>query len=701
MKILAKMMGHGNYFMEWKEQFVSQERGNRVVHYFLKDSAGESILAVVGTERSVRHMFYVVADEFLRAHGKESSVHAGFKWRSRREVVDWLTSMLSKQHSSGDHSEPCKFDAIQTLGSLQFSQSGVVIPQSDIPDDKVRPSRNSKGLASDIVWSGAAWTCGKRLKHYPSFSRNGTSIMVQSFVYVMAKGENHYLAYLEDMYEDKRCQKKVKVRWFHHSQEVKGVITLRNSHPKEVFITPYVQAISVECVDGSATVLNREHYEKCVNAFPHDSLSKVHLCYRQFKSNRLKPFDLSKLRGYFDQPVFSCLSLNGLSKSEHMFDNLTGEDDEDLDPKNNVRPKVKRIRNAKGCGTFEFENAKVRKSGSRRHMLTHKSCQKHGYSFLGSRFLSHKHVLNDNDPMYEVNEKIELLCQDSGIRGCWFRCTVLHASPKQIRVQYDDLQDEDGYGNLEEWVPAYKVALPDKLGMRHPHRLITRPAPQEQIELTLDLGVAVDAWWSDGWWEGVVAGVDDSGKDDVDVYFPGESLFLNIHRTNLRISRDWFEGRWINVEAKPSILSTIPDTNRTDDKQSKSVAHVKSNSLAMPCIDANAGTDFSQIKEETLEETAIASLEKLREANDEQQKQVSSEEDEQSEDDMADTKNTTHNMKNNNGESDDNTSSGSEDDNGDNSNGVKSEMDSMEASEQNCREEEAEDMDMDMEGVDE
>lgn len=104
MLFLAKMMGHGNYFVEWKEQFVSQERGNRVVHYFLKDSAGESILAVVGTERSVRHMFYVVADEFLQAHGKENSVHSGFKWRSRREVVDWLTSMLSKQHSPGDHS---------------------------------------------------------------------------------------------------------------------------------------------------------------------------------------------------------------------------------------------------------------------------------------------------------------------------------------------------------------------------------------------------------------------------------------------------------------------------------------------------------------------------------------------------------------------------------------------------------------------
>ena len=55
-------------FVEWKEQFVSQERGNRVVHYYLKDSAGESVLAVVGTERSVRHMCYVVEGFSLLAN---------------------------------------------------------------------------------------------------------------------------------------------------------------------------------------------------------------------------------------------------------------------------------------------------------------------------------------------------------------------------------------------------------------------------------------------------------------------------------------------------------------------------------------------------------------------------------------------------------------------------------------------------------
>lgn len=115
------MTGNSHCFVEWKEEFVSQERGNRVVHYFLKDSSGESVLAVVGTERSVRHMFYVVAEEFLQVYGKESSIHAGYKWRSRREVVDWLTSMLSKQQVHGDRSGMCCLFWIFGFPTLSYS----------------------------------------------------------------------------------------------------------------------------------------------------------------------------------------------------------------------------------------------------------------------------------------------------------------------------------------------------------------------------------------------------------------------------------------------------------------------------------------------------------------------------------------------------------------------------------------------------
>ena len=118
---MKKMSANGQCFVEWKEQFVSQERGHRVVHYFLKDSTGNFILAVVGTERSVRHMFYVVADEFLNAYGSENSVHAGFKWRSRREVVDWLTSMLSKHNLPGDGSGQFIFFFSYQVQSLMFS----------------------------------------------------------------------------------------------------------------------------------------------------------------------------------------------------------------------------------------------------------------------------------------------------------------------------------------------------------------------------------------------------------------------------------------------------------------------------------------------------------------------------------------------------------------------------------------------------
>ncbi|KAI8557499.1 hypothetical protein RHMOL_Rhmol04G0015400 [Rhododendron molle] len=518
-------MGVSDYcFVEWKEQFVSKERGNRVVHYFLKDASGESILAIVGTERSVRHMFYVVSEEFLDVHGAENSVHAGFRWRSRREVVNWLTSMLSKQHRHSNQSRSPKNDSTTRVSG----------EQTDMPDYKGRVARNFKGRTSDIAWSGVAWTCGKQLKHYPSFCRNEITIPVHSFVFVMAEEDHHYLAYLEDMYEDRKRQKKVKVRWFHRNQEVKGVISLRNPHPKEVFITPYAQAISAECVDGPAIVLTREHYEKCLADIPSPLLSRVYLCHRQYKSNRLKPFKLSKLRGYLDQPIFSSLDPDLL------------EDDE-FRQGNNVNVGVKRTRSGKGRQILAYEPSYRSLKYDRNHKRV-KFQPLHAQPF-------------------KVNEKIELLCQDSGIRGCWFRCTVLQVSRGQMKVQYHDLKDEDGCDCLEEWVPAFRPAMPDKLGIRCPGRPTIRPAVlHDQIDPSFEVGAFVDAWWSDGWWEGIVTGIGNSGDESLLVFIPGENLLLNISRKSLRVSRDWIGDQWVDIEAKHDILAAISAVMSLDAK---------------------------------------------------------------------------------------------------------------------------------------
>ena len=273
---------------------------------------------------------------------------------------------------------------------------------------------------------------------------------VQSFVFVMAKGGNHYLAYLEDMYEDKRGQKKVKVRWFHHTKEVKGVIPVRNLHPKEVFITPYSQVISVECVDGLASVLTREHYEKCSAVFPDALLARVHVCSRQFRSNKVKQFDLSKLRGYFDQPILSCLNSSPFSESDSMNHGLNEEEEEELSPSENIKLGNKRTRTNRSSQRFVTDQSGNRISGN--YLMTcETSYKKIKYALSGKRLLSLKHGEGQHwyGSVFNVDEKIESLCQDSGIRGCWFRCTVLQVSRKQMKVQYEDVQDEDGYGNLE------------------------------------------------------------------------------------------------------------------------------------------------------------------------------------------------------------------------------------------------------------
>ncbi|KAL9235249.1 hypothetical protein vseg_010025 [Gypsophila vaccaria] len=531
-------------FLEWIEEFVSQERGSRVVHYLLKDSEGNSVLAVVGTERSLRHMVYVVADEFLTYSGTDNPIQAGFKWRSRREVVDWLTSMLAKQENS-------EYPGISTRS---FGSSAQHFSVADKMDHRMR---NFKQSHSDIVWLGASWNCGKQLKHFPAFCRNGTTISVQSFVFVMAKEENRYVAYLEDMYEDKKGQKKVKVRWFHHSQEVKGVVRLRNCHPKEVYITPYTQVISVECVDGPAIVLTREHFEKCIGSFPDGLLGKVHICFRQFRSNKIKPFDLSKLRGYLDQPLISCLdsdtflnldSGKGIKRTRDYESFLTNDNGaEGVQPKKIMRPPVFRS----------------------------------GYSGMYNRTtLPSKNVDSRrwHSQLFKVHDKIELLCQDSGIRGCWFRCTILEITRKQIKLEYSDLEDQDGCGKVEEWVPAFRLAAPDKLGMRCLERPAVRPYSPvtNALDAKFEVGDPVDAWWSDGWWEGVVTVVNNGEDSNLQVYAPGENLFLNIPKEDLRISRDWDGGKWIDVKPNRDILSVIsptsqPPTSSTFEKVEKAV----------------------------------------------------------------------------------------------------------------------------------
>ena len=66
--------------------------------------------------------------------------------------------------------------------------------------------------------------------------------------------------------------------------------------------------------------------------------------------------------------------------------------------------------------------------------------------------------------------------------------------------------------------------MPDKLGMRYAGRPTMRPARlQDETSICFEVGSPVDAWWSDGWWEGVVTGIGDESVDgSVRVYVPSK-----------------------------------------------------------------------------------------------------------------------------------------------------------------------------------
>ncbi|CAI9755193.1 unnamed protein product [Fraxinus pennsylvanica] len=286
-------MSDNKVYVGWEERVMRRESGNRLVHFYLNDAAGNSLLAVVGTERSLRHMVYSVTEDFIRVFGSTIEVHSGMKWQTKREVVDLLISIASRgdpiiAHSNSQVAQPCP---------------EVKITMSDKPP--VRPEQQSRKLS-------------------------------------------------------------------------------------------------------------------------------------------------------------------------------------------------------------------------------------------------------------KFNHNIELLSEDSGMRGCWFRCKVIKSSKKLLLVQYYDVPDADGSGKLEERVSASKVAAADILGMRFTGRPAIRPWPRENSsDLTLKVGAAVDAWQSNCWCEGIVFGFSTSADKNPHVYFPGEKRFSAVERKNLRVSRDWINNKWVDIDGKPDILSWL------------------------------------------------------------------------------------------------------------------------------------------------
>ncbi|KAH9315926.1 hypothetical protein KI387_024553, partial [Taxus chinensis] len=576
------------HFVEWDEEYVSNDRGSRVVHYYLKDSHGNARRAVVGTEKSLRHMVYVVSDEFLHlltnnksisssSSTSSSSSSGSMKWRSRREVVDWLSSLLSRPRSaasSGDHSTKNPRYSSPPMSDTDVSNDDEMVEQTKhILESKGHLKRKSR-ICKEVSWLGTPWTCRKLLTHYQSFCHNGVTISVHDFVYIMTEEKGHHIAYLEDMFEDAKARKLVRVQWFHNTIEViENLPPPAEHHERELFLTSSHQVLNVESVDRLATVLVPEHYQECLAKLPSEATSQLHMCYRQFDNDVIKPFDISLLEGYWHQKVLSSIGLQlpqDTLKYDLTSDSLDVDEEQETVPSTILRkgPRKSRSSRRRNVAPSQYcqgvvETTMAVRDIQRRLFVSEAVRDVNNYapdSKQPIKSMDEKKeasVHGQASVSFDIGDRVELLSQDSGIRGCWFRCKVVSKQLHHLKVCYEDVQNEDESDNLKEWVLASRVAVPDKLEIRIPGRLAIRPCPSEnEISSNIVIGTAVDAWWNDGWWEGVVVMIKEP-LAGVHVYFPGENETSIFKIKDLRISRDWVNNKWTLLKETPNIAATL------------------------------------------------------------------------------------------------------------------------------------------------
>ncbi|XP_076951225.1 uncharacterized protein LOC143624466 [Bidens hawaiensis] len=469
-------------YVNWREVGSTSRRGRKEVRFYLKRVDGSFDLAVIGKEKK-KLGFGVNTTVYRYRYANMPAnipVDLPVKLRSRREVIDCLNSIVS----GGPFRPP-----LQPVSSLRLNTEKA----KDIYMHK------TDWHAAESVWVGSPCICKKKLKHFGAYTRRGVKISVQDFVYVLAEGSKRLVAYINDLYEDSRGYKTAVVQWFHKIDEL-GLDLPCTYNDKEIFFSLSLQDLSIECIDGLATVLSPQHYERFLkSSAARTIMDRPFVCQNQFENEVVSSFDLTRVKGYWNQNIVKLLSADEVS----------------------VRPK-KRLR---------------------------------------------KMV----DVEYSLGSEIEVLQQDSGIRGVWFRAVVIKKHKDKLKVRYQDIKDAaDESNNLEEWIMSSRVAVTDELGIRHAGRMTVRPTRlANKVDVcSVDIGCMVDAWLHDGWWEGIV--VHKESDDRIHVYFPGEKNRSVFESKDLRYSQEWFENSWKKMEARPDIINLISREIKTISETTKS-----------------------------------------------------------------------------------------------------------------------------------
>ncbi|KAL5714002.1 hypothetical protein ACHQM5_016022 [Ranunculus cassubicifolius] len=94
------------------------------------------------------------------------------------------------------------------------------------------------------------------------------------------------------------------------------------------------------------------------------------------------------------------------------------------------------------------------------------------------------------ESQFSKGMQVEVCSDEDGLRGAWFEATILRPSTKRhkVYVEYKNLTTVKGSNLLKEFVNEVNL----------------RPVPPREANRSFNLNDEVDAYYNDGWWEGVV-----------------------------------------------------------------------------------------------------------------------------------------------------------------------------------------------------
>ncbi|XP_020186339.1 uncharacterized protein [Aegilops tauschii subsp. strangulata] len=633
----AAVVDEGNAKMavrEWVgwEEEIMLEDGNGEEHkvcYFLlrappqDGGKSERDLAVVGKYWGPGNMLYSADLQFLQSlqtalkSGSASARVATLaleitqiRWKSRKEVMDWLTSLVS---------DP------------PYGAFGLTCPDYHDGASKDTPSTLSTVGENK---EGFTWICklphlDQRRKHYKSFCREGMRISVHDFVFIKSGGRESHVAYVEDMYEDGSAKNMVLVRWFEEPDGEHGVALPPDLYCREIFFGYGLQDLRVEFVEGVAVVLNPQHFEMFKKINGGCSSWQPYVCRRCIDDDTVGPFDIAQLHGYAKQEIVKEIvaassstveqakppnnngkaAITGLAAENHAGSSSTVTGDNTMHkqkekpPACNTTPsssssvindKTMEKQKPPPCSATTSTSSTV--IGDNKTMEKHKEmpppCSMTPQSTINGQIIESSVVpcsvvncqtIVHNQPppsgtstcnaaandastmvnpekMFQPGCRLEALSQDSSVRGCWFKCVVLNRREKdnKVMVRYQDLLNSEGKGQLREWLNVARIAEPDHLGIRLTKRHMLRPhlpRHNRKIESPVAVGVIVDARLNGGWWEGIVLQQETAGH--VQVYLQGEGRLVELRVECLRKSFEWHEEQWMPLDARKDVAAKI------------------------------------------------------------------------------------------------------------------------------------------------